>query len=390
MMNRNRRRGPAGILLGMLILAFFGCEATHDNAIIYTRDEVTLDQNEQVKRYLASGDSYLKSEIWDEAEGAYRKVLRVDPGNRTANINLAYVYRKTGRDDLAFRLDEQFTKSSPDAPDGHARYAAALAGRDNVGGAITSIERAIELKGDEVSYWSDLGYYALQVEDYDKGLEAYNGVLALDPENQVAQQQRVRCLKETGQLDVIFEDEENRLAEDPENRKLLRSVAKMRREADDFSGAAELYDRLATLDKDNVSVLKNLALCYLQVPDTSSALSSYERVIELDDSDVNTIVRVAELQATKSVGRFNEAITNVKTALDLDKENARGWCVWGKALEYKGEYEQAISKFNQASALEDPVWSPYAQSEITRQNQLIERRKKLQEQKEYEETEVYN
>jgi tetratricopeptide (TPR) repeat protein len=64
--------------------------------------------------------------------------------------------------------------------------------------------------------------------------------------------------------------------------------------------------------------------------------------------------------------------------------SAAAFCVWGKALEKQGRYEEAMTKFRRAVSCSDPAWTSYATKEIERQEALIKRREALEEQQELE------
>lgn len=377
-----------GLLFALLALIGFGCQAVHEDVIVFDREEIVMEEDEQVRRLLESGNSYLKSEIYPEAEKNYRKVLRIQPDSRTANINLSYVLRKQNRTPEAFDLDHQFTQRFPEDADGHARLAAAYAGdKSDLEGAASSMKRALALNGEEKSYHTDLGYYYTELEMYEDAIVAYEGALALDPDDETTEKVLIDLYKKTGDVGALVQSKEKQLEEDPENAGLLNDLAKLYRDQEDYIQAAEYYERLAPVAEKQAPVLRNLALCYLQVPDTLSALGTYKRVVEIDAEDNNSLVRLAELQVAPNVRRYDDAIRSVQTALNRNENNARGWCVWGKALENLKQYDQAKTKYNRAVALNDEVWSPYAEKELVRQDQLIERAKKLAEKEEYEATE---
>jgi tetratricopeptide (TPR) repeat protein len=83
--------------------------------------------------------------------------------------------------------------------------------------------------------------------------------------------------------------------------------------------------------------------------------------------------------------RYNDAMGAASKELELTPESAAAYCVWGKALEKQGRFEEAGAKFRQAVSCGDPTWHDYATKEIERQQKLIERREALKQQEEYEE-----
>ena len=70
--------------------------------------------------------------------------------------------------------------------------------------------------------------------------------------------------------------------------------------------------------------------------------------------------------------RYNDAMASARKELELNSNSAAAFCVWGKALEKQGRYDEAIAKFRQAHSCGDPAWSDYAIKEIERQEKLKE------------------
>ncbi len=391
MMASIRRMRGTLLIASLVALAGFACQAVNDEVIEFERD-VTIDEDDQVSRLLGSGAQYLDSDLYDKAEEVYRKVLRIDENNKTAMQNLSYTYRQQGRMADAISMDQRYVAKFPDDPNGYARLAAVEAEESlDYDGAIAHIDKAIELNPDDDTYFADRGFYAYSKTDDDGArtdlalaLASYQKAEELDPENESYGKYIKKIIIEMGDTGMIADNALEELEADPENPRLLRQVAKMYQDQQDWSSAAIYYERLSNVDTGNAGVLQNLALIYLQIPDTTSAVRSYDRLVAVDPTNVDGLVRLAELQSSKSQRNYRDGITTVKKAIDIDPENARAWSAWGKALEYLEQYEEARAKFVKASSLKDPVWSSYAQQEIGRQDQLIERREKLKEKAQYE------
>lgn len=387
-----RRMSGTLVIASLVALAGFACQAVNDEVIDFERDDITIDENDQVSRLLGSGKSYLDSDLYDKAEDVYRRVLRIDENNKTAMQNLSYTYRKQDRMDDAIAMDQRYVAKFPDDPNGYARLAAVEAEESlDYDGAIAHMEKAIELNPEDATYFADRGFYAYSKMDDDGertdlalALASYQKAEELDPENESYGKYAKKIIIEMDDPEMITDNALEELEMDPENPQLLRKVAKMYQDQQDWSSASSYYERLSAVDTGNAGVLQNLALIYLQIPDTTSAVRSYDRLVAVDPGNVDGLVRLAELQSSKSQRNYRDGITTVKKAIELDPANARAWSAWGKALEYLQNYEEARAKFVKASTLNDPVWSSYAQQEISRQDQLIERREKLKEKAQYE------
>jgi Putative Zn-dependent protease, contains TPR repeats len=87
-----------------------------------------------------------------EAEAAYRQALRLDPASAPVMVNLADLYRATGRDSQAEPLLRQGIVTAPDyAPAEHA-LGLLLARRHDMPGALAALKKAVELAPEDARY----------------------------------------------------------------------------------------------------------------------------------------------------------------------------------------------------------------------------------------------
>ncbi|MBN1827499.1 MAG: tetratricopeptide repeat protein [Candidatus Eisenbacteria bacterium] len=383
-----RRALLFAVLFAAAALLFAACQQVHEDVMEFEKDG-TVDEDTRVTRLMNSGKHYLDSELYSQAEEAYREVVRIQPDNKVAYTNLAFAVRAQERYDEAFELYQRYTAKFPDDADGFARLAAAYADREDYANAAVQIQRAIQVDPEDTRLQTDLAFYYEKEERWEEAQVAYEKALEAEPDNEDIQQKLSAIYNKLGKTDELLASQETLLAKDPENARLMKNVARLRVEMEDFGGAAELYARLADLEPDNANWVRSLAVANLHTGDTLAAAGAYERLIQQDPSSSEAFIRLADLQASDKIKNLSGAIQNVSRGLELNPNNARGWCVWGDILEKQKKYEQAIAKFEKAVTLSDPIWSPYAERQIPRQEQLIEREDALRRKAEYEKLEEY-
>ena len=108
-----------------------------------------------------------------------------------------------------------------------------------------------------------------------------------------------------------------------------------------------------------------------------------EKALELNPENPDFYWLLGDLY--NKAKRYNDAIAVVRRELEIRPNSAAAHCIWGKALEKQGRFEEAKSQFQRALACNDPAWHSYAATEIDRQDKHIERRELLKEQEELEE-----
>jgi len=385
MNDRGRRAWIPWVLAGLLAAAGLSCQ-TQEDVIVYERD-VTVDPETKAARLMNSGRQYLDSELYPQAEQAYREVIEIKPDSREANTLLAFAVSRQGRADEALELFKGYTQKFSDDPEGFARLAAVYSDRGDNRAAAGEIDKAVALSPEDPKLYYEKGYYRELIEDWEGAQGAYEKASELDPGNDDYRQRLTVVYKKLGRTEDLYAAQKEMLEKEPTNQRLMLSVAQLSAEKGDYAAARDLFRALSELEPDNTAYLKNYAVVQLLEGDTTAATSTYQEVVKKNPSDADALVRLSDLQASAKIGKYDEALRNVQKGIELDEQNARGWCVWGRILERQAMYEQAKQKFQRASSLGDPIWSEYAKREVVRQDQLIEREKKKKEREEYEKLE---
>jgi len=116
-----------------------------------------------------------------EAETAYNRALRLDPSFTPAYINLADLYRQTGRDADGEQVLRQGIKATPQNPDLYFALGLLQVRSEQLNGAIDSLSRAAELAPDQTHYRY---VYALALDKagkHEKAIQTLQTVLDREP-----------------------------------------------------------------------------------------------------------------------------------------------------------------------------------------------------------------
>jgi len=106
----------------------------------------------------------------------------------------------------------------------------------------------------------------------------------------------------------------------------------------DYNSSINLFNKALKIKSDYLDALKNITLLYVRTGRFSKALDSVDRLLAKRKS--------GDFLQTKgfvllTAGRFNEAISYLKSALNIDASNEKAHLYMGLALSLKGEYKKA-------------------------------------------------
>lgn len=258
---------------------------------------------------------------------------------------------------------------------------------------------------------SPYGYVLLQNRDWERAEKVYEAILGSDPNNLEAHERLVYAYDRSGNrrkaiehLEALFAMTEGaaqqdyakkignayKFLNDNENAKLWFDMAgggssgefsigldHMKKKQ--WSEGADSFRGYLVGKPDNASAWRNLGLCLQQLGRMSEAVEAYQKALEIEP-DRHAVARDLGFLYLDSA-QYSKAGALAQTALDTwpaeDEYKDAMYYLMGKVLEKRdSNYEGAIAMFREAR--DDPYWGSRANSEIGRQNQLIEIRDKRQ------------
>jgi Flp pilus assembly protein TadD len=195
-----------------------------------------------------------------EAVGAYEGVIAAASDWWEAHANLGICHARNGdleKAEVAFRHGLEDCPGSPEIRDELAAHLLAL--RKNLPEALRLSEEAVALGRDEIRHLITLGEARLALGDEAGAAEAYDAVLALDPENPEAHLELGILNERKGQMERAEEHFVESLKVDPANPRALYSYASLYYTADDLEVAEEILERAIAADARYSPALSALA-----------------------------------------------------------------------------------------------------------------------------------
>jgi Tfp pilus assembly protein PilF len=247
-----------------------------------------------------------------EAVAGYEEVIAEAPDWWEAHANLGICHARNGHPaeaEAAFRRGLQACPGSPEIRDELAAHL--LGERKNLQEALALAEEAVALGRDEIRHLHTLGEARLTLGDEAGAAEAYESVLALDPENPEAHLELGILHEHRGEVARAEEYFVESLKADPANPRALYSYASLYYTADDLETAEELLARAVAADAHYSPALSALASIRARRGDYASALAYIEKAVDAGESDVEHFKSALEFAPLRGDPRFRTLLSRM-------------------------------------------------------------------------------
>ena len=252
---------------------------------------------------------------YEEAVEAYEEVIAETPEWWEAHANLGICHARNGRperSEAAFRRGLEDCPGSPEIRDELAAHL--LAERKDLREALRLSEEAVALGRDEIRHLYTLGEIKLSLGDESGATEAYQAMLALDPENPEAHLEIGLLHEVRGEVREAEEHFVESLKIDPANPRTLYSYASLYYAADDLETAEELLVRAVASDARYSPALSALASVRARRGDYGDALDYIEKAVEAGESDVEHFTSALEFAPLRADPRFRTLLSRMVRA----------------------------------------------------------------------------
>lgn len=270
-----------------------------------------------ISEYKNLGIAFYKTEMYDEAEREYRKVLEIDANNAEALFylglielmrdnmesaegllkqsveveerpstytNLGYVALKTERFDDALDYLNKARELAPDNVRTKNNYGIALYRSGNIEEATKIFEEFVEKTPEILSCYLYLSWFYLQ----NKNIQSATSILT----QAIERFPRFAIFKNN--LAVLYESIDKpeeaeklyrqALENEPNNQRVCRNLADFYYEAQILGAARELYEKISDEDR-NWQILFKLGNIYLRQGDAEKAMQCWERAKQLNPEE---------------------------------------------------------------------------------------------------------
>jgi tetratricopeptide (TPR) repeat protein len=316
---------------------------------------VMTKQRPDLLRDLQAGLAFHQANLLDEAEAAYRRVLKRSPKDPDALNLLGVITQERGRPAEAMQLISSALRVRRKFPEALSNLARAQRAAGDPDGAAASARRAVAMAPDLAEAYVQLGRALLDLKDDAGAAEACRGAVALAPDSLDAHVNLAAAL--TRQRDYLAAaqayQEAHRLK--PDRAETLTDFAVALTELERYDDALRCHERAVALAPSDPRVHANHAATLKRAQDPAAAVDACRRALALEPDRTDTLLLLGASLAT--LGRFREAIDSYRRVLELDADSAEA----RRAIVAAGERIADAAELARLRATADDTEAPSAQ-----------------------------
>ncbi len=286
---------------------------------------------------------WLKDGALADADAAFKEVLELEPGNSYALVGLAQIAKRRGDLPKAINFYQICLQLTPYNSVAMLGLADAYRSGDQWSKALALWEKHLELHSSDAAVWTYVADAQRRAQHWDKAQKAYATALQHDPKNAFAlvglgylhydQKDFVRALSCWSQAHAVNASKTDL--------RLLTNLGNCHRKLKSFDLGVPFFQQALDLQPDNFFALFGLADCYRGLRQPEQSLTYWERILANDPH--NRIVLTRAGDALRQMGHIDAAQQRYEAALEdgYDCFAAMGLAT---VLKIKGRYQEALAQ----------------------------------------------
>jgi tetratricopeptide (TPR) repeat protein len=216
--------------------------------------------------------------------------------------------------------------------------------------ALQAFERVLALNPDDANAWANKGTALLELGHFEEALAAYERALSIDPTNRGALKGKARALIDVGRTEEAVVFFERLRAIIPDDAQLLTAIGSTMAELGRTGEAIEVLEQALALEPESFAGWYNMGTIFVDLGRYPEALEAYERALRLDARDLATWFNKGTVLL--QLHDMEGALAAFQHALLLDPKNASAYHNSGVALHRLRRDEEALHAYDQALRLD--------------------------------------
>jgi predicted O-linked N-acetylglucosamine transferase (SPINDLY family) len=212
--------------------------------------------------------------------------------------------------------------------------------------AVTCIGRAIELKGNEAAFHSNLGEAYRALRKLDEALVCCRRALEINPDFAEAHYNLAIVLREQGKLDEAVACYRRALEIRPRYAEAYNNLGNALQAQGELEEALACYRQALEINPKFAAAYSNLGNALKEQGKLEEAIACCRRAVEIKPTFAEVYNNLGV--ALQEQGKLEEALACYRRALEIKPDFAEAHCSLGNALDKQGRLDEAVGCFRRA------------------------------------------
>ena len=280
----------------------------------------------------------------DEALGAYRKSIEIDPQHGDAYNNIATLYHENGNLNEAIRWYHEALRWYPGYDEIYINLGDAHFQKGEVDTAAQMFEKALSIDGNKGSTWSNYGLILIEERRFEEAASAYEKAIELSPELAEPYNNLGNVLSAQGKHELALERYQQAIARSPrELGEVEINIATTYLQLNQASTAANVLQRSIAEGRGSAAHYYHLGRAFRKQKKMEGAQAAFARASELDPTDARPNAALGELYADNA--ELESAIGEFRRALEIRPQYERALFGLGMSLDKTGATTEAAEVY---------------------------------------------
>lgn len=285
------------------------------------------------------GRAYYEQGKSEEAVGACRKALAINPNLAEAWTNLGIAYRQQGRLQDAVAACRKALAINPNLAGAWTNLGNAYDDQGKLNEAVTAYLRALAINPKDADAWSNVGNAYREQGKQEEAVAACRKALAINPKLAEAWSNLGNAYHDQGKLNEAVAAYLRALAIDPNYAEAWSNLGVTWDEQGKLNEAVAAHRKALAINPDYAEAWYNLGLAYQKQGKLEQAVAAYRRALAINPNHAKAWSNLGV--AYRKQGRAGHATEAFTKALAIEPNHAQAWLGLAVVHLMEGDYSLA-------------------------------------------------
>ncbi|MCW5908344.1 MAG: tetratricopeptide repeat protein [Chitinophagales bacterium] len=284
LLDEAERLDPNDINIFLIRSDVYLWEGRHEDAMEVVEHAMTIakEKEDRCELFLETADIWEDQEKYNEVINCLKNALREDPMSEEALNRLWFCTELTENFEDSIQFHEMLIEESPYSHLAWFNLGHAYAGLGMYEKALDAFGYVMAIDEEFDPAYISTGDVLFITEEYTEALQYYHDAIRISKPNKELYLKTAACYEQLNELVKSRAYLRKAIGVDPQYDEAFFRIGETYRLEDNWGKAIHSYERAVKLNKENIDYLSSLAEAYLSVEDCEAALEVFERIFQLD------------------------------------------------------------------------------------------------------------